>query len=67
LTVRIDKLTADRKRLESELSAAGSDVDRVTRLGNELAMTLQELTTSEARWLELSELAESLASQRPES
>lgn len=67
LTNRIDTLAAERTRLESELSSAGSDVDRVTRLGNELAMTLQELTTSEVRWLELSELAETLASRKPES
>jgi hypothetical protein len=61
LTTRLDALGAERTRLETELASSGSDVDRVVRLGEELAGVLDELDSAEHRWLELTERAEQLA------
>jgi ATP-binding cassette subfamily F protein uup len=67
LTVRLDKLADDRSRIENDLSAAGSDVELVIRLGSELQDLIAEQEFSETRWLELSELAEELESKKEDS
>lgn len=61
LTKRIATLSAEQERLEQELVDAGSDVERVGRLGADLAEVIDELESSETRWLELVELADQLA------
>ncbi len=63
LTRRIDKLAAERSTLESDLVAAGSDVELVTRIGARLEQVIADQTTAEERWIELSELAERLAAE----
>lgn len=61
LTAQIPKLEAASAKLEHDLAEAGSDIDKVTHLGAELATTITTLDTAETRWLELTELAEKLA------
>ena len=48
-----------RDKLVSELETAGSDVDALTRVGNELAGLEAELGAAEQRWLDLAEALES--------
>jgi len=48
----------ERRALEGQLGAAGSDYARLERLTQELADLNQRLEQGEERWLELSELAE---------
>jgi len=54
----IATLERRRDKLVTELEAAGSDVDALTRAGNDLARLEAELGAAEQRWLDLAEALE---------
>jgi ABC transport system ATP-binding/permease protein len=54
----MNRLEADRARLEDELVAAGADHRRLAELGEELARSGERLRELEERWLALAEEAE---------
>ncbi len=63
ITRRIPKLEERKATLKAALDKSGDDYERTLELSQELAGVLDELDTSETRWLELTEKAEQLATE----
>ncbi|VAW03488.1 Bis-ABC ATPase Uup, partial [hydrothermal vent metagenome] len=61
ITRRIPKLEERKAALTAALDESADDYERTLELSQELAGILDELDTSETRWLELTEKAEQLA------
>ena len=61
ITRRIPKLEERKATLTAALDESADDYERTLELSQELAEVLDELDTSETRWLELTEKAEQLA------
>jgi len=57
---RMEQLEARIATLNDELSSAGSDMDKIHRLSEDLGTLTSELAASEERWLELEALREEL-------
>ncbi|MBI1221432.1 MAG: ATP-binding cassette domain-containing protein [Bacteroidetes bacterium] len=55
LNQRIPELEARKKRLESDLLAYSADHEKLTMLGKEMEVLLDQLDEAEMRWLELNE------------
>ena len=55
----MEAATVERDRLLVELSAAGSDHERLAKVGADLGAAEERIATAEATWLALGEEAES--------
>ena len=65
LPARISNLEASRQDLTEALTSSGGSPQEVADIGTRLAALIEELDTAETRWLELSDMAEQLATDPP--
>ena len=65
LPARISNLEASRQDFTEALTSSGGSPQEVADIRTRLAALIEELDTAETRWLELSDMAEQLATDPP--